>query len=218
MDFQGRSIICLDRELQYQSTIGLDVNAIDFSKIDGGFLLLNLSPNKKQGRVLHIDMNGKNINNFIEASTDLDLILSSKYFSEDGKGNVFFSDPMTNNIYTWEKNSLVPSFRLSYGTEEKDNEKSSEIFKAQKVNTINSLITTKHVITFFIANRFILTSIYGKSGGGTKSGLVNTHIAYPFTPKIVSGNSLIDVCEKIDNGATQSKLLVYHLRDDRQTN
>lgn len=211
LDLSDFKIICYNTKLQYLRSIRLPGAALDFAKVSDGFLLFN--PNPSEPQVIHIDNNGKSLGSYLPASTSLDLILSDKAFSEGENENVYFIAPATNAIYLWQNGALNEAFKLNFDSQEVEAERSSEIIKKQKANVMNAFVSHNYVMTLFLA-KFVTFSIYRRSTGKTESGFVNISIPYPFRPKILHGNTLIDI-EEASPSKTQKSgnvAIFYELR------
>lgn len=219
LDFQGSSIIIYDLNLDFKRRIRLPFPAIDFAKTPDGFLLCNMNPSEQLKRIVHIDANGTVLNSFLSTKMDEGIMMTDRIFTTDDEGTVFFSEPASSIIYKWEDGIVRPAYSFEY-------EKGALLEKSpvqqeskQSPQTIRSFVSLRDVITLYVSNKFVLTNIYNQETGTAKSGMIDTHLPYPFFPMVYKNKSLWGIYDRsmADPGKGPGMVLVkYQLLDARK--
>jgi len=188
LDFQGLSIGIYDLDLHFKRRINLTFPSIDFAKTSDGFLLYNMNPSEQLKRIVHIDTNGKILNSFLSTEMDEMVMMTDRIFSTDDERNVFFSEPASSIVYKWDNGMVKPEYTFKYKKEtflENSQKKSNS-----NPQTIRSFVASHYVISLYLLHKFVLVSLYNQENAISKSGMIDTHLHYPFFPIVYSNKSL----------------------------
>lgn len=196
LDLQSASVLVYNKNLEYIKNIRIKFPALDFIKIDNGFLFYNLNVTKDIKDIVHTDLNGNIINSFSISERENDVILTKKVFSKDEHENVYISAPVSNTIYEWKSNNINKAFFLDFGNKISDSKKNSQVIYEQEETMIGSYITSKYIITLFKSNRMVYTNIYDRKEKKSYSGIVRTGISTAFSPKCIYNNTIVDIYEQ----------------------
>lgn len=200
LDFGGRSVLKYDADLNYLDRIKIKFTAMDFVKINKGFLFYNLTATDKLKRIVHTDDKGTVLNSFISSGLNINTILTDRIFCNNGGESIYISEPVSDVIKEWKNDTVDIAFKFDWRNKNDITvSKTSELIKNDGVNILYSLVSSKYVLTQFLGKDFILSNIYNREEEKSISGIVDTHLNYPFGPMKIVGNSLIGIYEAQDN-------------------
>ena len=198
LDCTGMTIVQYNRHLQYVKSIRTNVSAIDFVKVDDGFLLYNLNPNKQIKQIVWIDEDGKVKNSYLEGERNRKELITDKMFVRSDEKATYIIDPSTNTLYRFSDGDMLPVINIT-------NNESSQ----SDCNLLRCFLFGDSIITLYESKGFILTSFYDIKTKKTCAGIVNTHIPYPFTPLLRRDNSLYGIYPA--NNGDNKYVLVKHV-------
>ena len=198
MDCQGNVIIEYDKELSYKRKIKLGFSALDFRKTKNGFILYNLNANDRVKQIVFVDDDGS-----IKKSIDVDRqslvnAANDKVFVRTDYGTYIIASS-SNTLYEVEDYNVNPLITIS-----SDNNSGVDI------HMLNSFIMQNYIITLYNSTGFVMSNVYDKRSLKSESGLVDTHIQYPFTPLLVKDNQLYGIYPQKDL-ENKYVLVVYRL-------
>lgn len=200
LDFGGRCVLEYDAELNFLDRIKIKFTAIDFMKVDDGFLFYNLTATDKLKRIVHTDNKGNVLNSFASSQLNINTILTERIFCSSGNDGFYISEPVSDIIQEWKDDTVDVAFKFDW--ENKNDitaSKTSELITKNGINILYSLVSSKYVLTQFLGKDFILSNIYNRDDKTSVSGMVDTHLSYPFGPMKITGKSLIGIYESCDN-------------------
>lgn len=198
LDCQGNVIIEYDKELSYKRKIKLGFSALDFRKTKNGFILYNLNANDRVKQIVFVDDDGS-----IKKSIDVDRqslvnAANDKVFVRTDYGTYIIASS-SNTLYEVEDYNVNPLITIS-----SDNNSGVDI------HMLNSFIMQNYIITLYNSTGFVMSNVYDKRSLKSESGLVDTHIQYPFTPLLVKDNQLYGIYPQKDL-ENKYVLVVYRL-------
>lgn len=210
LDLQALCVLVYDKELNFIRKVRTNFPAMDFIKVDDGFLFYNLNATSKLKRIVYTDLNGHVINSFRLSERENDVLLSENVFSKDEKGNVYIMEPMSNIIREWRNEKIHDSFVLDFGSKTSNANKNSLLLKEQKEIVMQSHLTSKYVVTTFISNNKVYTNVYDKEQNKSFTGIMHTGLTAAFSPSLVYKGSIVDVYEPFfDEDETFDVDMVY---------
>src|SRR5574344_849044 len=179
LDVQGRKINRYELQLNFVDDMRIGVPAMDFAKVQDGFLVQNLNANESDKQIVSIGTDGKIKRSFLEPSCEMDLMMTDKIFSEDENGRVFISLPIPNCVYSWEDDSVKLVYNIGFEGESNDKnvEKSSQLPEKGRSTSLRSFVTSKYVLTFYSSadTPYILINVYDKERKVSESGVATFH-------------------------------------------
>ena len=213
LDLQGMSILFFDADLSFLSRIRIPCPTLDFTKVDDGFLLYNLSVTDELKQIVHIDESGQPVGSFFTPESHLDLLPSEHIFTEDPAGETYFMLPLSDSIYRWKDGHPEAEYIIDFGGSRPREKSSSSPIQKGIPSALSTFLTSDYVITSFLSHSLVNHSILHRKSGRSQAGVVNTNGAYAFFPKWQSESALIGITESVDTATNQSKtvLLMYRL-------
>lgn len=206
LDFKTSRILKYDDEFKYCGDVRIGFPACDFSIVDNGFVLYNMNATNDLKRVVHTDFDGNIINSFLVPKETIGIMPTDKVFTEDGFGNVFYIAPQENMIYRLAEDTIDVAFTLGYEDEPEPPQSSG------KLKTKFSLISSKYILTQFVADRYVLTNVYNTQTGVSEAGIVSTGTNFPFVPQLSQKDVLFSVVHPFDKTTMREKQDLYLVR------
>lgn len=173
LDMQGRSVITYDKELTFVKKDRLSFTALDFAKVNGGFLFYNMTTKLGEEVIVYTDEQGNERNRYLASDMVYDFMMTTKVFVEDYQGHVYVLLPMKDEIYEWKSGTLTLMHQIRYGNDYAEKQKASELKKARKAMTVSCNITPNYVVTTFSSDRLIHGNLYDKKHKTCTTGLFN---------------------------------------------
>lgn len=215
LDFLGLKIIQYDLHLNYVSNIALNFPAVDFAKTEDGFLLFNMNANASEKLIVHVGMDGRIKDSFLSPDMEMDVMMTNKVFNKDEQGNIYVFLPMSDNVYIWEEQSLRPFCSFDFGVRKGKVRKASEMMDSNYIGALHSVITSKHITTFFLSKGMIYTHVYGRDTKSSMAGIPRIHKEYPFFPMISHQRCLVGIYNvQGKDGDMKTMVMRYVLKSD----
>lgn len=210
LDLQGMKINRYDLQLNFVDCTKIEFPALDFAKVDGGFLLYNLLSNEYDKQIVYVGLDGRTINSFVKPSMEMNRMVTDKIFSEGENGSVFISLPMSNCIYSWEDDSVNIKYNIGFEGENNDIKvkESSQLTEKNISLPMRSFVTSKYVLTYYNSPEinYLPINIYDKERKVSESGIAT------FNPISSSNQGLIDVYNLTEDGDDAENLIFMRYR------
>lgn len=221
MDSDTRTILIYDSELNYKSSFHYGFPALDFIKVQDGFLFLNLIATDNLHRIVHTNDKGEVQQSYLPSEMSLDMIFNEKAFVRDKDGKVYIFPPFSNEVYRWTSEGPVLAFQTDFGKNNpKENVKSSyEITESQRAFNTNFFIVGQYLVNnfFYLGKNYY--AFYNLKNNSQYQGVVDTTAAIPFVPRWQSDKSLIGFMPTADSkkwkpqkDSCDAALFVFHLK------
>lgn len=199
LDFQGRCVLEHDMDLNYKKRTRINFIAMDFAKVNDGFIFYNLNANKELKRIVHTDTNGNILKSFDTSDREIDAVLTDRIFCKSENEHIYISESFSNELLEWKNDSIATAFLFeTEGKTSKSVSKTSQLIKSEGIKIQRSFVLSKYVVTQFLTKGIMFSNIYDRETGKSFSGIINTHLNYPFIPMACKDNSLIGVYESED--------------------
>ena len=219
----GSSGLVLEHDfmLNYKRSFHLNFPAVDFIKVNNGFLFCNLATTSDMHRLIYTDNFGKIENSYIPSDLELDMLYAMKTFTADENGNAFFLEPFSNDIYRWTGKEPQLVFHTDYGKNGYSNsaKKSSEITKSGKAFNATFFVFKDYLINSFFQEDVRYYSLNKLDGSSHLQGLIDTTECIPFYPTGQYKDGLIGIYNVSDLGKWKPKkdscdaaLFIFHLK------
>lgn len=210
LDLQALCVLTYDKGLKFIRKIRINFPAMDFIKVNDGFLFYNLNVTNELKRVVYTDKDGHVINSFELSQRENDVLFSENVFSKDEKGNVYIMEPMSNIIREWKNEKIHDSFLLDFGSKTSNANKNSLLLKEQNEIVMQSHLTSKYVVTTFVSNNKVYTNVYDRKQNKSFTGIMHTGLKAAFSPSLVYKGSIVDIYEPFfDEDETFDSDVVY---------
>lgn len=221
MDSDTRTILIYDSELNYKSSFHYGFPALDFIKVQDGFLFLNLIATDNLHRIVHTNDKGEIQQSYLPSEMSLDMIFNKKAFVRDKDGEVYIFPPFSNEVYRWTSEGPVLAFQTDFGKNNpKENVKSSyEITESQRAFNTNFFIVGQYLVNnfFYLGKNYY--AFYNLKNNSQYQGVVDTTATIPFVPRWQSDKSLIGFMPTADSkkwkpqkDSCDAALFVFHLK------
>lgn len=221
LDIATSKILFYNNMLNYKESVKLSFSALDFAKIQSGFLFCNATTTDDLHRLVYTDDRGKIINSYLPDKMELDLLSSERTFTKDNNGTLYFNAPYSNNIYKWTTGGPVLQFQTQYREKrlEGNVNKSSEIAESKQAYNATFFVTDKKFVNSFIQNHVRYYSFHTTGTGNSLQGFVDTTECVPFYPTSQYKDALIGIYNVEDLNKWSPKtdscdvaLFVFHLK------
>ena len=195
LDRSGRGILQYDENLRFIKKIKFDNYLIlDFIKIDGGFVLYNIAPNKDVKTIVVMDENGVVKNSYSFNPEEFpEKILTDKLFVRTDRG-IFFMDIISNTLYELHGDDIYPVVGIE---ERNSNNNDYKLFR--------SFPLTNTILTFYLSENKMMGNIYDKKTRKSTSGRFKYHNSRALIPYIDKDGFLY----RIKDGNNQYILVKY---------
>lgn len=193
LDFQGQSVLVYDRQFNYISRIKTEFPALDFAVVSDGYLFFNMNASDELRQVVHTDYSGRVLDSFLSPGRKMDMLPDGRIFQEDGRGNVFITEPMSETVYQWNGQSPRPVYTVDFGQKPASVSSNEEKYSRQSATVVRSIATADHVLTAFVSDGMMFFNVYESATNRVMSGLVNTHSELPFLPSSCSGGAMLGI-------------------------
>ncbi len=221
LDPDTRTVLTYDIELNYKSSFHYGFPALDFIKIEDGFLFLNLIATNELHRIIRTDDHGKIQQSYLPSDMSLDMIYSEKSFIQNTKGEIFIFPPFSNEIYQWTSEGPILKYKTDFGknNRKEDVKSSHEITVSQKAFNTHFFFVGNHIVNRFIYKDKGYFSFYDLDKKAQYQGMVDTTDIIPFVPQWQSKHGLIGIVPTIDYDKWKPKkdscdaaLFIFHLK------
>lgn len=196
-----------DLYLNFKKKIIIDLTALDFTKVDDGFLFCNLTPTKDLKRLVYTDNDGKIKDSYLPTTLLIDAVASKECFIHDDSNNVYFTEPTSDKLYRWNKNGIVLCYRSSISNSFGDNLKTTSEKDTYAYNT-NWFKLKDIIVNSFLYNGDRFYNIYDTTTSKSIKGKVNTNDSIPFFPQWQWENTLYGVFNEYDEHSKGEKIIV----------
>ena len=203
LDMAKNAVMIYDSEMNYKESVNISFSAFDFAIVSDGYLFYNLGASDGLKRIVYTNFSGKVLDSYLEGNGLPEVLYTNKFFSEDEEGNVYFNDPLTDDIYWWTNHQLTVFAHMDYQTNKEEEHKGT--------NTLSFLATNRMVVSSYLCDRFVLTSIYDKNSNQSASGFAMTGTRFPFMPQKVYQGHLYAIFEDpMPEQGYKTFLLIYN--------
>ncbi len=186
-----------DIHLTFKRKISIDVSALDFIKVEDGFLFCNLAPSKEVKRLVYTDNNGRIKDSFLSSMVLIDYAGSSKCFFYDDESNVYFSEPTSDDLYGWNNHAVQLCYHTDISHSYDGNLSATSEKEAYAYNTKWFKLKDKVINSFsFLENRYY--NIYDTLTAISVCGQVNIQEDIPFNPQRQFADTLYGVYHRHD--------------------
>lgn len=211
LDFQSMAILSFDMNLSFLSRFQIPFPALDFAKVDNGFLLYNINATDELKQIVHIDERGQVIGSYFDKDSDLDMLLSDKIFMEATEGEIYFMLPASDKIYKWRDGKILNEYILDYGNGKVHEKKSSNLYRKRKDNAINAFVMQNYVVISFLSQSMVKYNFYDRRTKESDAGMVACKSSAAFYPRWQYQTCLIGISDIADEhiGQGEMKLLFY---------
>lgn len=200
-----------DLHLRFMKRINIDMIALDFIKIDGGFLFCNLLSSGGLGRLVHTDDEGRVIDSYLPSSMLIDVVASTKCFIRDENSTVYFFEPSSDELYRWSGQGMELCYRSVIGNSYDGNPRTTSEKEDYAYNTNWFKLKDKILNSIlYLGNRYY--NVYDTSTLSSVSGEVNAKDKVPFFPQWQWGDSLFGVYTKRDEYSQGEQVIVTIFR------
>lgn len=193
LDFRGQSVLIYDHQFNYINRVKTEFPALDFSVVGKGYLFFNMNATDELKRIVYTDYSGRVLDSFLSPGREMNLLPDGRIFQEDGCGNVFITEPMSETVYQWNGQSLQSVYAVNFGQKPAKASSNEEIISRQSATVMRSIVTEDYVLTAFISDGMMFFNVYEGASNRVMSGLVNTHSELPFFPSSCSGDALLGI-------------------------
>lgn len=221
LDSEAGMVLAHDLIFNFKKSFRLNFPALDFIKINDGFLFCNLNTTPELHRFVHTDNDGNIVGSYLPSEMEMDMIYDSHVFTQDGKGNVFMYEPYSDDIYQWTTQGPQLAFRTDYGKDahKKDAKESSEISNSTKIFNASFFVTQDYFINSFIQDHTRYYSFKPLDKASHLQGFVDTAACIPFYPIAQYKDGLTGICHTSDLDKWKPKkdscdavLFIFHLK------
>lgn len=221
LDSEAGMVLAHDLMFNFKKSFRLNFPALDFIKIDDGFLFCNLNTTPELHRFVHTDNDGNIVGSYLPSEMEMDMISDSHVFTQDEKGNVFMYEPYSDDIYQWTTQGPQLAFRTDYGKDahKKDAKESREISNSTKIFNASFFVTQDYFINSFIQDHTRYYSFKPLDKASHLQGFVDTAACIPFYPIAQYKDGLTGICHTSDLDKWKPKkdscdavLFIFHLK------
>lgn len=212
LDLSGMSVLMYDSDLTFKSKIKLKFPSLDFIKTEDGFLFFNLNANDDLKQIVYTDNNGKVKKSFFDSEIRLDAIMPKDIFVKGSDDKIYFSLPMSNEIYCWTGRAPKLIYRECFWDDPEGDifaDNSSELM--EKITLSFFFITKSKVLSCYYKNNFPHYNIYDTRSSVSQSGVIDTTAMVPFFPRWQHKNLLLGVSPSYGSASKEGVLNIFRI-------
>lgn len=196
-----------DLDLNFKRKFNIDLTALDFIRVDDGFLFCNLMPSEDVKRLVYTDNEGKIIDSYISSGLMVDVVASTKCFISDEGSNVYFTEPTSDELYRWNNHDIESCYRSvisnSYdGYPQATSEREGYAYNTQWFKFGNNVINS----FLYLGNRYY--NVYDTATSTCVCGQVNANEKIPFAPRWQCKECLYGAYPKYDETSGEERIIL----------
>lgn len=196
-----------DVYLNFKRKFKIDLTALDFIKVEDGFLFCNLTPSEDVKRLVYTDNDGKIINSYIPSKLIIDVVASTKCFFSDEASNVYFTEPTSDELYLWNNRDIETCYRSIISNSYDGHPQATSEREDYAYNTKWFKLGNKVINSFlYLGERFY--NVYDETTSTCVCGQVNVNESIPFAPRWQWKNCLYGVYPKYDETLGEERLIL----------